>query len=208
MTIDAADAQLEAGQTHTLVLDASNLAGFQGTVELAAGLELVAADFVGQGALNLNYAAEGLVAVALRGDAALTLEVRATEAGLLSELVSLSDAVTVTEGVTANGTSGSLSINFGALTAAELGNSLGDATPNPVVESTLISYTLATDSPVTLSVQDVQGRVVFVRNLRGTAGANSEVVSINDLKGATGVLTYTLTAGDFTATKKLVVAAR
>ncbi|OAV44828.1 T9SS type A sorting domain-containing protein [Lewinella sp. 4G2] len=204
MTVEVADAALAAGETHTLTIDAADLAGFQGTIELAAGLELVAADYAGEGALNLNYAAQGQIAVALLGGT-VTLEVRATEAGKLSDLVTLTDAIAVREGVAANGASGAINLTFGATVAGEVVTMLGEATPNPVVESTMINYTLAADSDVTLSIQDVQGRTILVRNLRGTAGVNGELINVADLNGATGVLTYTLVAGDFSATKKMVV---
>ena len=117
----------------------------------------------------------------------------------------MTDAIAVREGVQTNGTSGTVNLTFGASVAGEAVTSLGDATPNPVVESTLINFTLAADSDVTLSIQDVQGRTILVRSLRGTAGINGEVIDVADLKGATGVLTYTLVAGDFAATKKMVV---
>ncbi|MBC6996017.1 hypothetical protein H9S92_17745, partial [Lewinella lacunae] len=62
-SINAADAQLEAGQMHTMEIRGTALAGFQGTIELAAGLELVTASYAGEGAINLNRAGDGLVAV-------------------------------------------------------------------------------------------------------------------------------------------------
>ena len=58
---------------------------------------------------------------------------------------------------------------------------------------------------MTLNVQDVQGRTVMVRELEGFAGRNVTTINVNELAGATGVLSYTLTAGDFSATKKMVV---
>jgi len=185
-TINVEDVQLEAGQTHALVLDGSALAGFQGTIELAAGLELVSADYTGEGAMNLNSAAEGMIAIAVRNEATVTLEVRATEAGLAGE-------------------SNGLALNFSGLATAELVNGLEQNTPNPVAEVTTIAYTLATAGDVTLNIQDVQGRTVLVRNLEGVAGRNVTTLNVSELGGATGMLSYTLTAGDFSATKKMVV---
>jgi hypothetical protein len=48
------DAELAAGQTHTIELTNGELAGFQGTLELAAGLELVNVSYEGEGAMNLK----------------------------------------------------------------------------------------------------------------------------------------------------------
>jgi len=106
--LNVEDAQLEAGQIHTMEINGSELSAFQGTIELAAGLELVSADYTGEGAMNLNNAAEGMIAVALRNNASLTLEVRATAAVTLSEQVSLTDAIAVREGVAINGVSNGL----------------------------------------------------------------------------------------------------
>jgi hypothetical protein len=61
------DAELAAGQTHTIELTNGELAGFQGTLELAAGLELVNVSYEGEGAMNLNRAGEGLIAMAFNG---------------------------------------------------------------------------------------------------------------------------------------------
>ena len=84
-------------------------------------------------------------------------------------------------------------------------NGLEQNTPNPVAEVTTIAYTLATAGEVTLNIQDVQGRTVLVRNLEGVAGRNVTTLNVSELGGATGILSYTLTAGDFSATKKMVV---
>jgi len=203
--ITVADAQLVAGQTHEMVLDGSELFGFQGTIELAAGLELVAADFTGEGAVNLNRAGEGMIAVAVRQDAVVTLEVRATTAGNLSELVSFTDAITYREGVTLNGASHTLALNFTGGTATGLVNALSQNAPNPVAETTDIAFTLADAGKVTLSIQDVQGRTVLVRELDGIAGRNVTTVNVNDLATASGVLSYTLTAGKFSATRQMIV---
>jgi hypothetical protein len=199
------DAELAAGQTHTIELNSADLAGFQGTLELAAGLELVNVSYEGEGALNLNRAGEGLIALAFNGAAVINLAVRATEALRLSETVSLTDAITLREGVAANGTAGALRLTFGNLAPASAHNALEQNMPNPVAETTRIGYTLATAGQVTLTVQDIQGRTVLVRELEGVAGRNVIELNVNELGGAAGVLSYTVTSGDFTATKKMVV---
>ncbi|MDN3633283.1 T9SS type A sorting domain-containing protein, partial [Neolewinella lacunae] len=204
-SINAADAQLEAGQMHTMEIRGTALAGFQGTIELAAGLELVTASYAGEGAINLNRAGDGLVAVALRGaDAVLTLEVMATAAGRLSELVSLTDEITVREGVNLNGTGGALTLSFTTAEVATGLNALLQNTPNPVRGETVIRYELAVAGAATLTVQDAAGRLLLTRKLEATAGRNQVTLTAAEL-GAAGVLTYTLTAGDFTATRKMVV---
>jgi hypothetical protein len=197
------DAQLESGQTRTILLDGTHLAGFQGTIELAAGLELISAELVGEGGLNLNRAGEGLIAVLLREAGAVSLEVRATTSSLVSELISLSDAVTVREGVALNGTSNALDLAFNAdFAPATAQNVLHQNTPNPTREETVIRFELAAAAPATLTLRDAAGRLISVQEIDGATGMN--VVELTNIK-ASGVLTYTLTSGDFTASKKMVV---
>jgi hypothetical protein len=197
------DAQLESGQTRTILLDGTHLAGFQGTIELAAGLELISAELVGEGGLNLNRAGEGMIAVLLRESGSVSLEVRATTSGLVSELISLSDAVTVREGVALNGTGNALDLAFNAdFVSTTAQNVLFQNTPNPVVNVTMITFELAAAGTATLNVQDVTGRLVKTVEVDGVAGLNQiEVQNI----GAAGVYSYTLTSGNFIATKQMVV---
>ncbi|TXF89751.1 T9SS type A sorting domain-containing protein, partial [Neolewinella aurantiaca] len=197
------DVQLESGQLRTIILDGAQMAGFQGTIELAAGLELISAEIIGEGGLNLNHAGEGMVAVLVREAGAVSLEVRATTSGLVSELISLSDAVVVREGVALNGTSNGLELAFNAdFAGATAQNVLFQNTPNPVVDVTSVSFELATAGAATLTVQDVAGRLVKTVEIDGVAGLNR--VELENI-GAAGVYSYTLTSGDFTATKQMIV---
>jgi hypothetical protein len=201
--LEVEDAQLEAGQNHVMTISGAELAGFQGTLELAAGLELVNVTYEGDGALNLNNAASGQIAMIFRTAAMVMVEVRATEAGLLSELVSLSDNITLSEGVNANGTGGALNLAFVTSSApASAANALLQNTPNPVRDVTTIRFILANAGPATLTLRDATGRVLSTQKLEATAGLNRvELTNIT----ATGVIIYTLTAEAFSATKKMVV---
>jgi hypothetical protein len=196
------DAQLESGQTRTIILDGTHTAGFQGTIELAAGLELISAEITGEGGLNLNRAGEGMIAVLVREGGAVNLEVRATTSGLVSELISLSDAVVVREGVALNGTSNALDLAFNADFVSTAQNVLFQNTPNPVVDVTSISFELAVAGAATLNIQDAAGRLVKTVDVDGVAGLNQ--VQVQNI-GTAGVYAYTLTSGNFTATKQMVV---
>ena len=197
------DAQLESGQTRTILLDGTHLAGFQGTIELAAGLELISAELVGEGGLNLNRAGEGMIGVLLREGGVVRLQVRATASGLVSELIFLSDAVTVREGVALNGTSNALDLAFNPdFAPAAAANMLLQNTPNPVIDEATIHFILASAGPATLTLRDVAGRVLSTRKVEAIAGLNR--LELTNFTTA-GVITYTLTAGEFSATKKMVV---
>jgi hypothetical protein len=197
------DAQLEGGQVRTILLDGTHLAGFQGTIELAAGLELISAELVGEGGLNLNRAGEGMIGVLLREGGVVRLQVRATTSGLVSGLISLSDAVTVREGVALNGISNALDLAFNPdFAPAAAANMLLQNTPNPVIDEATIHFILASAGPATLTLRDVAGRVLSTRKVEAIAGLNR--LELTNLTTA-GVITYTLTAGEFSATKKMVV---
>ena len=87
--------------------------------------------------------------------------------------------------------------------------------PNPFNPETWIPYQLATPADVTLTIYDIQGRVVRDLDLghqragmyhtRSRAaywdGKNAQGESV-----ASGVYFYTLTAGDFSATRKMLIA--
>ena len=87
--------------------------------------------------------------------------------------------------------------------------------PNPFNPETWIPYHLATDADVTLTIYNVQGDVVRELLLgHRTAGVYESQTRAaywdgrNQIgeKVASGVYFYTLTAGDFTATRKLLIA--
>ena len=142
------------------------------------------------------------MAVALRDGATVSLEVRATTAVTLSEELTLSDAMTYREGVAPTGMSNTLGLSFAGEQPVAGMNVLHQNTPNPVREETVIRFELATAGAATLTLRDAAGRVISVQELEAAAGLNT--VELTNIK-ASGVLTYTLTAGEFTASKKMVV---
>ncbi len=76
--------------------------------------------------------------------------------------------------------------------------------PNPFNPSAVISYYLPVNSFVTLKVYDVLGREVkTLTNGRETAGSHSIVFNADNLPS--GVYFYRLQAGNYTATKKLML---
>jgi hypothetical protein len=56
----------------------------------------------------------------------------------------------------------------------------------------------------TLTVYDVTGRVINIRNIDAVQGVNTEVYNREQL-GTSGMLYYKLESGDFTATKKMII---
>jgi hypothetical protein len=97
-----------------------------------------------------------------------------------------------------------LGIQFSESTVAAAGFELYQNTPNPFSAETLIGFNLAEDAEAIVTISDASGRVLT--QLRGdyAAGYNTLNITKEMIQGATGVLTYTVTAGEFTATKKMI----
>lgn len=76
--------------------------------------------------------------------------------------------------------------------------------PNPVRGNTVIGYDVPAAGAVTLTVFDVTGKVVIVKDVEALKGYNTITINSTELP-ATGVLYYRLDAGEYTATKKMVV---
>ena len=86
--------------------------------------------------------------------------------------------------------------------------------PNPFNPETWIPYRLAEDANVTLTIYDLSGRIVRTLNLghriASAYGSRSKAIhwdGRNDLgeQVASGIYFYTLTAGDFSATRRMVI---
>jgi hypothetical protein len=90
----------------------------------------------------------------------------------------------------------------GLETAAEF--ALYQNEPNPFKGNTVIGFDLPVDGQVTLTVFDVTGKVLAVKEQDAVKGYNTITVSSKELP-AVGVMYYRLDANEYTATKKMVV---
>ena len=208
-SFEVADAKLSAGSVYTVDFTAaelSRIAGFQGTLTLS-GAELVDVQYGVAG--EENFAVHGNdVTFSWNGEAAtndvlFSLVVRASSDAQLSEVLGVSNRITTAEAYTTSGEVQTVAINFSTGAVVGAGFEVAQNQPNPFAAETLINFTLPTAGEVSLTIQDVTGRTLVVKRGEYAAGANQITVTSREL-GATGVLTYTLTAGEFTATKKMV----
>ena len=213
LELETEDARLESGQTHVIELSNEELAGWQGTLRFGRDLEVLNVDHDGVGGLNAAYLSEGLLGVLLRESGDLRVTVRALNPVLLSESVELTDELVVQEGVPVAGGSGLLGLAFNGAPGLGWGplspttrqkNALYQNVPNPVLEVTTISYSVAKAGTADFIVRDNTGRIVLTRSVEAVAGDNQITVRKGDL-GAAGVYTYTLMQGDFAASRKLVL---
>lgn len=75
--------------------------------------------------------------------------------------------------------------------------------PNPFLESTEIKFELPTASNAVLTVTDITGRVIYKIANDYNAGLNTIRIDSRDLS-ATGLIYYTIQAGEYRDTKKMI----
>ncbi|MEX1193348.1 MAG: T9SS type A sorting domain-containing protein [Brumimicrobium sp.] len=76
--------------------------------------------------------------------------------------------------------------------------------PNPTSESATVSYSLKSESPVSLEVRDLTGKVVY-KSEETNQLAGSHKMKINTSNLSNGMYTYTLVSKDIKVTNKFVV---
>jgi hypothetical protein len=76
--------------------------------------------------------------------------------------------------------------------------------PNPFNNTTTITYTIPKQVRVTLTVYDLQGRIVKVIE-EGQRKAGKYMLNIDSRNMTKGIYMYRLQAGEFTATKKMIL---
>ncbi|MEZ4992319.1 MAG: T9SS type A sorting domain-containing protein [Saprospiraceae bacterium] len=226
--LNVADVNMKAGNEYRVAVTAADLAklqGFQGTlnfdnskvslvdVEYGAataanfGMHLVDAGMITTSWNKEGISPEGISEGLSRGlkeqrGLLFTMVLRATTDAALSNVLSINSRVTAAEAYS-NDETMDLAIDFGAGVVVSTGFELGQNTPNPFRTQTTITYTLPEAANVTFTVSDATGRTLEVRRTSGVQGQNTLTLQRNDLPA--GVLFYTMTTGDFTATKSMVV---
>jgi len=86
----------------------------------------------------------------------------------------------------------------------DLANNLGQNYPNPFSGETIISFTIAKPAAVNLSLFDINGRVVKVL-VSGKREAGTYTISVNAGSIGKGLYFYKLHAGNYSATKRMLV---
>lgn len=207
------DQLLQTGETATIYIGAENLRGFQGTVAAESGLELIdwSSDRLGSNNVNDRYLNEGLLALsyyapkALSGDF-LHLTVRATHDLRLSDYLYLTDRIAMSEGYDATGRTTDLNFAF-ETEAGKAAILLHQNFPNPATEQTTITFDLVRSETVSILVHDLQGRLLYRRELLAHPGRNQLRLSAQDLNNSTGVLTYSLVADGERLTRRMTIVA-
>ncbi len=208
-----------SGQTITVpvtLTQAADVAGFQFTVNFDTELfSLVAVNggltgmtdnnfgFSGlsNGVVTVSYNREGVIAMN-QGDAVISLTLKAKDNGTLSEGLWIDSAVTKAEAYSAD--LDVMKVDYTVSNRVAQTAVLYQNTPNPFKAVTMIGFDLPADMNASVTVYDITGKTIKVINGSFSKGYNSIELNKNEL-GSVGVLYYTLEAGDFKATRKMVV---
>ncbi len=77
--------------------------------------------------------------------------------------------------------------------------------PNPFTGQTTITFSLPKDSPVTLFISDVTGRQVATLINNEITQSGTHQVTFDGIRHTAGVYYYTIQAGDYTGTQKMIL---
>jgi hypothetical protein len=206
---------IEAGETVEIPVTAANmetLAGFQFTMNIKdakfLGVNSGSLDInnsnvgvLDNGNVTMSYAAAENVTLN-SSDVIFTIMVKADKAITLSEMLSLNSNVTKAESYTGDLKVAGVKLNVRTAPVAAI--ELFQNEPNPFRGQTSVRFSMPQAATATLSVYDLTGKLVVLRNIDAVKGMNNEVFTKEQL-GVSGVLYYTLESGDFIATKKMII---
>jgi hypothetical protein len=217
LVFNADDVNVEAGKTYTVEFKATdfNVSGYQFSlnfdkkalefVEVVPGLA-DASNFgttmVNEGVLTASWNSDEAKRLAA-GEVVFGLTFKAVQSGQLSGLVNITSSYTVAEAYNSSNElmDVALSFNNNLVTGAF---DLYQNTPNPFASVTTIGFYLPEATSATLTISDVQGKVVKVINGDYSKGYNNVTLKRGDL-GASGVLYYRLDTGSDSATRKMIL---
>jgi hypothetical protein len=214
LVFNAKDMKLAAGNVYEVPFfgDDQAVSGYQFTIELGEGLELIEVREGVASEENFGFALlENGALTTSWNDAAprklgsdeeiFTLVLRAKANTMLSEELSVSSRYTVAEAY--NSSNQLLNVQFAFGNEIASGFELYQNIPNPFTGVTRIGFRLPEASTATLSIMDVSGKVLKV--VRGEFAAGYNEVNVSDFGGATGVLYYKLDTPSNSATRKMII---
>ncbi|PHI20300.1 hypothetical protein CEQ90_08935 [Lewinellaceae bacterium SD302] len=91
------------------------------------------------------------------------------------------------------------------VSAATAGSELFQNSPNPFGTQTQIAFNLEVAGTATLLVQNQNGQLLRSYEIDAAAGRNVQTITRQELGNALGVLTCTIIAEGFTATRKMIL---
>ena len=216
-TYEVQDQMVSAGEIVEMDMrssDVNELFGTQYTLKLKGlsyeGVKAgsVEVDDSNVGVINsdlLSFSASMPYGVTKSNDEVLwTFVFKAERDGKLSDMIEMNSRLAEAESYTGESlTIRNTKMSFAGAEHAEAAFTLYQNEPNPFTTNTLIAFDLQESAQVTISISDVNGRVVYEQTVNGVRGYNELRITQDDI-AVSGVLYYTVMSGDYTATKKMV----
>jgi hypothetical protein len=217
LVLDVEDMDVQKGERYTIDFKATdfNVSGYQFTLNF----DNKALDFVEVGAglanasnFGLSMVEEGVLTASWNsneakkmtaGEVVFSLTFDANQNGQLSDLLGLNSRYTVAEAYNADAQLLNVALSFNSDVVAD-GFELFQNTPNPFASTTAIGFYLPEATSATLTISDVQGKVVKIINGDFAEGYNTVNLKRGDLN-ANGVLYYRLDAGADSATRMMIL---
>ena len=204
--IHLADMNELSGYQFTLKFDANNLE----FLDIVSGESNLTSENLGMNRLQdgyITFSWNTNKAVQLAKDAKLfTLKFKALSTGQLSNALHINSAITIAEAYDANLDEMNIQLayrtNNGVITNDNV--VLYQNQPNPFSDQTVIGFEMPKAADATLTIYDLNSKVVFSKTVSATKGYNA--VTVNNLQlGVTGVLFYQLDAAGYSATRRMLV---
>jgi len=131
---------------------------------------------------------------------------RALSNGQLSSILQINSSITPAEAYGLNLEEMNIRLGFrnGSVVSEQPGFVLYQNQPNPFSDLTVIGFEMPKASKATLTVYDLNSKVIWKTNVQAVKGFNSIQVNHAQL-GVTGVLFYQLDAEGYSATRRMVV---
>ncbi|MTB52277.1 DUF11 domain-containing protein [Lewinella sp. W8] len=225
LDLEMEELDMQMGESYAVPVRAKDLTsveGYQFTLEFdraAVEIESITPGLVGAGNFGMRFASAGLITTSWNwagssvpntwtGDEILfTLEVTALTDGKLSDALTAGSRYTEAEAyVRGSNEVRDIALIFNGAVEVTGGYQLLQNIPNPVSRETMIGFELpVAEAEVIITITDAAGRLVREYRQEGIAGYNSLRVTKQELGGASGVYSYTVAAGDWVATKRMVI---
>ena len=200
----SADVSLSAAQ-FTIDFDPS-LASFHGISSESLGLN--------ENSINQRYMQEGLVPFAwyTNKDQALTtstemvLTFRAKKDLTVAELFQINSELTPAVAYQSGGKQYGVQLNIHEISAGNINQSvvLHQNQPNPFLKQTTIGFEVPSSQVVSVTVFDIDGKLLYSRDVNASSGYNSIELSTEEIAHR-GVTFYQLNTADYSVTKKMII---
>lgn len=213
--------QIKAGKFYSIPVKATiaDMAGFQFTLKFDTdalafeGIGKADLENVSEGNFGLSSIANGLISMSWNGDAPrgdvglFYIAFTAKQNTTLSKVFAINSAITKAEAYTSADEFMNIALNFKSNGVAKAADNfeLYQNEPNPFSDMTTIRFTLNERESATITVLDINGRVVYQTTEMYNQGYNEVSMNKSELAVNSGILYYQVRTATHTATKKMIM---